>query len=61
MHREALASQPTLSRFENTVQTKDLYRKGDVRANAVIERHGRRLGKRCKLIMMAFARPMTDR
>jgi len=51
---EALASQPTLSRFENTVQTTDLYRMGDALAEAVIERHRRRLGKRCKRITLDF-------
>jgi hypothetical protein len=51
---EALASQPTLSRFENTVQTTDLYRFADVLADRVIERHRRRLGKRCRLITLDF-------
>ena len=54
VHGEALASQPTLSRFENTVQTTDLYRLADVLAETVIERHRRRLGKRCKRITLDF-------
>ena len=51
---DALASQPTLSRFENTVQRGDLYRMADVLADTVIERHRRRLGKRCRLVTLDF-------
>lgn len=51
---QGLASQPTLSRFENTVQTTDLYRMGDTMADIVIERHRRRLGKRCRRITVDF-------
>jgi hypothetical protein len=54
IHGETLASQPTLSRFENTVQTTDLYRMAEVLAEAVIERHRRRLGKRCKRVTLDF-------
>ncbi len=54
VHGEALASQPTLSRFENTVQTTDLYRMADLLADGVIERHRRRLGKRCRRITLDF-------
>ncbi len=54
VHGESLASQPTLSRFENTLQTTDLYRMADRLADAVIERHRRRLGKRCRLITLDF-------
>jgi hypothetical protein len=50
----ALASQPTLSRFENTMQSTDLYRMADALADTVIERHRRRLGKRCKRITLDF-------
>jgi hypothetical protein len=50
----ALASQPTLSRFENTVQTKDLYRLAEMLAETVIERHRRRLGRRCRRITLDF-------
>jgi len=38
-----LASQPTLSRFENSVGPKELLRIGEALAGAVIERHRRRL------------------
>jgi len=41
----ALASQPTLSRFENAVRRSDLYRMGEALAECVIERHRRRLGR----------------
>ena len=54
VYGEALASQPTLSRFENTVQASDLYRMADALADTVIERHRRRLGKRCRLITLDF-------
>jgi hypothetical protein len=40
---EALASQPTLSRFENLVRRRDLFRMGEALADLVIERHRRRL------------------
>jgi Transposase DDE domain group 1 len=43
-----LASQPTLSRFENTPRRADLYRMGEALSECVIERHRRRLGRRCK-------------
>ncbi len=43
-----LASQPTLSRFENASRRADLYRMGEALAECVIERHRRRLGRRCK-------------
>jgi hypothetical protein len=46
-----LASQPTLSRFENAARRADLYRMGEALADSVIERHRRRLGpRRCKHI-----------
>lgn len=46
-----LASQPTLSRFENAATRADLYRMGEELAECVIERHRRRLGRRgCKHI-----------
>ena len=38
-----LASQPTLSRFENSVGAIELYRMGDALCDAVVERHQRRL------------------
>jgi hypothetical protein len=40
-----LASQPTLSRFENAVRRADLYRMSEAMAECVIERHRRRLGR----------------
>jgi hypothetical protein len=40
---ERLASQPTLSRFENTPRRADLYRIADSLADVVIEHHRRRL------------------
>jgi hypothetical protein len=46
----ALASQPTLSRFENAARRADLYRMGEAVAECVIERHRRRLGRRVRHI-----------
>jgi len=40
-----LASQPTLSRFENAPRRADLYRMGEALAECVIERHRKRLGR----------------
>jgi hypothetical protein len=45
-----LASQPTLSRFENAVDRKQLYRLGEALADCVIERHRRRLHGRARRI-----------
>src|SRR6202167_6708554 len=45
-----LASQPTLSRFENAVDRKQLYRLGEALAECVIERHRRRLHGRARRI-----------
>src|ERR1700685_84219 len=39
-----LASQPTVSRFENGVGVKELYRMGEALAVSVIRRHGQGLG-----------------
>src|ERR1700726_4878449 len=39
----ALASQPTLSRFENAVGPQQLYRMGEALAASVIQRHAERL------------------
>lgn len=41
----ALASQPTLSRFENAHSRKTLYRMGEALAECVIEHHRRQLGR----------------
>lgn len=46
----ALASQPTLSRFENAVDSKTLYRMGATLADTVIERHRRRLKGKARQI-----------
>ncbi len=46
----ALASQPTLSRFENAVDAKTLYRMGVALADSVIARHRRRLKGKAKRI-----------
>lgn len=45
-----LASQPTLSRFENAVARADLYRMSVALADAVIERHRRRLKRKARRI-----------
>jgi len=45
-----LASQPTLSRFENAIGPKELYRLGQTLADCVIERHARRLHGRARRI-----------
>jgi Transposase DDE domain group 1 len=47
---DELASQPTLSRFENSVDRADLYRMGIALADTVIERHRRRLKRKVKRI-----------
>jgi hypothetical protein len=45
-----LASQPTLSRFENSVDRKELYRIGATLADSVMERHARRLHGRARRV-----------
>jgi hypothetical protein len=45
-----LASQPTLSRFENSIRPRELYRLGEALADSVIERHAQRLGGRARLV-----------
>ena len=47
---DPLASQPTLSRFENAVGRKDLYRMGEALAELVVEHHRQRLRGRAKTI-----------
>jgi len=47
-----LASQPTLSRFENAVRRTDLYRLATVLAGIVIDRHRLRLGSRCRVVIV---------
>jgi len=45
-----LASQPTLSRFENSVGTRQLYRMGESPVTSVIERPAQRLRNRARLV-----------
>lgn len=45
-----LASQPTLCRFENAITSRSLLRMANHLADAVIERHRKRLGEQCRLI-----------
>jgi hypothetical protein len=45
-----LASQPTLSRFENALDTKELYRLGETLAASVIQRHAQRLRGRLRRV-----------
>jgi hypothetical protein len=47
---EDLASQPTLSRFENTPDRKELFRMAEALADSVIERHRKRLHGRARCI-----------
>ena len=47
-----LASQPTLSRFENAPDRKQLYRLGEALAECMIERHRRRLHGRARRITL---------
>lgn len=47
-----LASQPTLSRFENSVGPRELHGLGYALSELVIDRHRQRLGKRCRRITL---------
>jgi Transposase DDE domain group 1 len=47
-----LASQPTLSRFENSIRPRELYRLGETLADSVMERHAQRLGGRARLVTL---------
>ena len=49
-HGEDLGSQPTLSRFENSVSRKELFRMMEALADVVIERHRTRLHGRARRI-----------
>lgn len=51
---DPLASQSTLSRFENAVGSGELYRLVETIAETVIARHRRRLGRRAKTIILDF-------
>jgi len=46
----ALGSQPTVSRFENAIERKELYRMGEELAEAVMERHAQRLHRRARRV-----------
>ena len=50
-----LASQPTLSRFENAVGPRELYHMGMTLAESVIARHGKRLGGQARVITIDLA------
>jgi hypothetical protein len=52
MQGEDLASQPTLSRFENSPDRKELFRMAEALADTVIERHRERLQGRARLITL---------
>ena len=56
---EDLASQPTLSRFENSVGRKELFRMGEALADTVIERHRKRL-KGCARLITIDLDPTDD-
>jgi hypothetical protein len=45
-----LASQLTLSRFENPVRPRELYRLGEALADCVVDRHAKRLRGRARLV-----------
>jgi hypothetical protein len=49
---QALASQPTLSRWENAISTKELYRMSEALAARVMERHAQRLRHRVHRITL---------
>lgn len=50
----SLASQSTLSRFENAVGPGELYRLVETIADTVIDRHRRRLGRKAKIVTLDF-------
>jgi len=54
VHGDRLASQSTVSRFENAPETVELYRLVETIADAVLERHRRRLGRRAKVVTLDF-------
>jgi hypothetical protein len=47
-----LASQPTLSRFENAVEPKELYRLSEALAASVLQRHAQRLRRRVRRVTL---------
>jgi len=54
VHGDRLASQSTVSRFENAPETVELYRLVETIADAVLERHRRRLGRRAQVVTLDF-------
>ena len=54
VHGDRLASQSTISRFENSPGAVELYRLVETIADAVLDRHRRRLGGRAKLVTLDF-------
>jgi len=54
VHGDRLASQSTVSRFENAPETVELYQLVETIADAVLERHRRRLGRRAKVVTLDF-------
>ena len=56
---DPLASQSTLSRFENAVGSGELYRLVETIAETVIDRHRRRLGRKAKTIVLDFGDDLT--
>ena len=54
VHGDRLASQSTVSRFENAPGTVELYRLIETIADAVLDRHRRRLGRRAKVVTLDF-------
>lgn len=49
---QTLASQPTLSRFENAVTSRELYGLAWTLGEVVIERHRNRVGKKCRRVTL---------
>jgi len=58
---EDLASQPTLSRFENAPDRQELLRMSEALADCVIARHRKRLHGRARRITIDLDRPTTPR
>jgi len=56
---EDLASQPTLSRFENAPDRQELLRMSEALADCVIARHRKRLHGRARRITIDLDRPTT--
>jgi Transposase DDE domain group 1 len=49
---DALASQPTLSRFENSIGRRELYRMGEILTSVVVDRHRLRIGRTCRKVVI---------